>query len=262
MSGDLVTLKMDGDVAVVTLNDPATLNALSYAMGEQFQNVLDTVEKQARAMLLTGAGRGFCSGANLNGGFPSVKPEPADIDCGVGLETSINPMVSRLRDLSLPWISAVRGVAAGGGAPLALSADLVVASENARFVLAFARIGLVPDAGSFHILVRTIGRVRANELMLLGGELSATEAKTVGLVNRVVPDDDLDAEALALANRLAQAPASTRAVRRMTWAALDANWHDMLWTERVEQRAAGRTDDFSEGVAAFREKRPARFTGA
>jgi 2-(1,2-epoxy-1,2-dihydrophenyl)acetyl-CoA isomerase len=260
-SDRLVLLEQVGDVAIVRLNDPATLNALSIAMIDILLEILDQVERCARAMILTGSGKSFCSGANLKGGFPSRTADPAMLDCGAGLETHVNPLVSRLRAFSIPWISAVRGAAAGGGASLALAADLVVASETASFVQAFARIGLVPDAGALHLFVRTIGRVRANELMLLGGRLTAAEAQGLGLVNRVVSDEQLEEVAAAIARELADGPASLSVIRNLTWSALDEGWQDLLWAERVAQRDAGRTDDFREGVAAFREKRSVRFTG-
>ncbi|MFV0644289.1 MAG: enoyl-CoA hydratase-related protein [Sphingomonadaceae bacterium] len=257
-----IYLDQQGKIAIVRLNDPVTLNALSETMIETLQDVLDRVEASSRAMILTGTGKAFCSGANLNGGFPNRKADPAMLDCGVALETHVNPLVARLREFKIPWISAVRGVAAGGGASLALAGDMVIAADNASFIQAFARIGLVPDGGALHMLTRTVGRVRANELALLGGQLSAEEACSLGLINRVVPDDILDKAALELAGRLAEGAASLSVIRKLTWDALDQGWQDMLRAERVAQRDAGRTQDFQEGVAAFREKRPAKFSGA
>ena len=258
---DPVTLEYDGAVAIVTLNDPKTLNALTFPMFNRLREVLDEVELKARAMILSGSGKSFCSGANLAGGLSYKVEDPKDADCGEVLETHVNPAMSRLRTLNVPWVSAVRGSAAGAGASLALAGDLVVASETATFIQAFSRIGLVPDAGATHLLVRTIGRVRANELMLLGGKLSAEKALDWGLVNKVVADEKLEEEAMALASALANGPASIAAIRRLSWMAVDATFNDTLWNERELQRNAGRTEDFREGTAAFLEKRPAQFKG-
>ena len=168
-----------------------------------------------------------------------------------------------LRDLPIPWISAVQGAAAGVGASIALSADLIVAGENAYFLQAFRRIGLVPDGGATWLLSQAVGRVRAMELMLLGEKLPADKARAWGLINRVVPDDQIQSTALALASDLAAGP--TRAlgmIRQAAWAATSSDLDTALQTERTLQTQAGQTADFAEGVRAFFEKRPARFTGA
>lgn len=257
----IVALEWDGPVLTVRLNAPESLNALTYDMLDALLDALNLAEKKARAMVLTGAGASFCSGANLSGGLSRPKEDPADHDSGEALQSHINPAMSRLRGLSIPWISAVRGAAAGAGASFALAGDMIVASETAVFIQAFSRIGLVPDAGAHHLLVRTIGRVRANELMLLGGKMQASQALEWGLINRVVPDANLESEAGKIAQSLAQGPASLGTTRRMSWTALDDDWQTMLWAEREAQRSAGRSADFLEGVKAFREKRPARFKG-
>jgi 2-(1,2-epoxy-1,2-dihydrophenyl)acetyl-CoA isomerase len=170
--------------------------------------------------------------------------------------------MSKLRDLPMPWISSVRGAAAGVGASLALAGDMVVASETAFFLQAFSRIGLVPDGGSSHLLVKTIGRPRAMELMLLGDRLPAKTALEWGLINRVVPDTELEAASLELATRLAQGAASLKLIRKLAWTAVDGEWSKSLATERDLQRSAGRTADHREGVAAFFGKRPAAFKGS
>ncbi|WP_375383098.1 enoyl-CoA hydratase-related protein [uncultured Sphingomonas sp.] len=261
MSDPTLQLEWKGDVAIVRLNDPTTLNAITLGNIAAFAEALDAVEARARAMIVTGAGRAFCSGANLSGGMgDDVAPE--EFDAGSALETHINPLMQRLHDLRLPWITAVRGAAAGAGASLALAGDMIVASETAYFLQAFARIGLVPDAGSSHLLVRTIGRPRAMELMLLGEKLPAQTALAWGLINRIVPDDKLEADALALAQRLAAGPASLRAIRQVAWRAVDADWQEALSAERSLQLGAGRSADYREGVAAFQGKRAARFVGA
>jgi 2-(1,2-epoxy-1,2-dihydrophenyl)acetyl-CoA isomerase len=259
MSDDIVQLEWDGPLATLRMNDPATLNAVTIASLEAFDRALDEVNARGRAMILTGAGRGFCSGANIGAGMDTAS---VDYDAGAALDTHINPLMSKLRDLAVPWIAAVRGPAAGVGASLALAADMIVASENAYFLQAFSRIGLVPDGGSSHLLVRTIGRARASELMLLGEKLPAAKALEWGLVNRVVPDDQLEAAASELAVRLANGASSLRLIRRLAWSAVDGDWETTLSTERQLQGLAGRTADHREGVDAFMHKRAAAFTGA
>ena len=260
MSDTNLRLEWRDDIALVVLDNPGTRNAITLPMVTAFTSALDAIEGRARAMILTGAAPAFCSGANLAGGMGEA--DPADFDAGMVLETHINPLMQRLRRLGIPWITAVRGAAAGAGASLALAGDMIVASETAFFLQAFSRIGLVPDAGSTHLLVRTIGRPRAMELMLLGERLPARRALDWGLVNRVVADDALDAEALALARQLAAGAWSLRAIRKLTWDAVDESWDANLAAERTAQNLAGRTADYNEGVAAFLDKRPARFNGA
>lgn len=258
---DSVEIDYAGSVAIVRLADPATRNALTVAMVDALRECFEEVEESARAMILTGKGKNFCSGANLRGG---LQPKPADhplIDCGQPLETHINPLMAKLRGFRIPWISAVEGAAAGAGASLALAGDMVVVGDSARFVFAFSHRGLVPDAGATHMLVRTIGRVRANEVMMFGDSISAQEAQALGLVNKVVPDLAVASEALALARRLADGPACLTAIRRLSWQALDTGFEAMAQAEREAQFAAGRTADFREGVEAFLGKRAAQFKG-
>jgi 2-(1,2-epoxy-1,2-dihydrophenyl)acetyl-CoA isomerase len=261
MINPTLELEWEGEVAIVRLNDPATLNAITLDNIDAFSKALDEIEIRARAMIVTGTGRAFCSGANLARGMSEeVAPEP--FDAGLPLETHINPLMHRLRALPLPWITAVRGAAAGAGASLALAADMIVASETAYFLQAFSRIGLVPDGGSTHLLVRTIGRPRAMELMMLGDRLPARTAQHWGLINRVVPDECLEEEALELANQLAGGAWSLRSIRQLAWQAVDDGWDDALESERKMQREAGRTADYREGVAAFQAKRTAGFVGS
>jgi 2-(1,2-epoxy-1,2-dihydrophenyl)acetyl-CoA isomerase len=260
---DAAPLKLEwrDSIAIVRLDDPASLNALTFHVLDAFSRALDLVEERARAMVLTGVGRAFCSGANLSGGLSDKPVNSAEFDAGAVLESHINPLMRRLHDLAVPWVSAVNGAAAGAGASLALAGDVIVAGESAFFLQAFARIGLVPDAGSTHLIVRAIGRPRAMQLMLLGDRLPARTALEWGLINQVVPDEDLEAEGLALAGRLASGPQSLRAIRQLAWQAVDAGWDEMLAAERALQRDVGRTADFQEGVAAFLEKRAAAFRG-
>jgi 2-(1,2-epoxy-1,2-dihydrophenyl)acetyl-CoA isomerase len=257
-----IEFDMDGPIARVWLNDQSTLNAMSAGMVEDLQACFSEVEAKARVMVLAGRGEHFCSGANLAPGKLVSEPT-ADFDAGLTLETHFNPMVRRLRDLSIPWITCVSGAAAGVGCALALAGDLVIASRTAYFLMAFRRIGLVPDGGSAFLLTRSAGRVRAMEMMLLGDKIPAETAMEWGLVNRVVAPEELEATATEIAMRLATGPTRALALtRRSAWAAIESDLSTSLDIERRYQAEAGRTADFAEGVTAFREKRPARFIGA
>ncbi|WP_176593691.1 enoyl-CoA hydratase-related protein [Sphingobium sp. EM0848] len=253
MEYELIEVEYQGAVGILRLNQPDKLNAMSEAMAEEIAKAVDQIETSARVMVVTGAGRAFCSGADL-GEIPE--------DFGLVLETHINPLMTRLRNLSIPWISAVRGAAAGVGCSLALAADMILASETACFLQAFSKVGLCPDGGSSHLLARTIGRPRAMEMMLLGDRLPAGTALEWGLINRVAADDALESEALALAERLAHGPRSLSLIRAMAWHAVDADWQSALGRERRDQKTAGNSADCAEGIAAFLEKRKAVFTGA
>lgn len=262
MAYKTIELEHEGDVAVIRFNDPATLNAVTLATIEEVGAALDEISGSARAMVLTGAGRAFCSGANLSGGMGGGQSEGPP-DAGRSLETHINPLMLRLRDLPLPWVSAVKGSAAGVGCSFALAADIVVAGETAFFLQAFARIGLVPDGGSSWLLAKSIGRARAMEMMLLGERITAAKAFEWGMVNRLVTDEQVMPVALELAKALAAGPTKSLAmIRRMAWSAADTSFEDAMAIERDNQRDAGRTADHREGVVAFLSKRPARFTGA
>jgi 2-(1,2-epoxy-1,2-dihydrophenyl)acetyl-CoA isomerase len=216
----------------------------------------------ARAIVLTGEGRGFCSGANLQQG-PGGRALDADgkPDAGSALETVYNPLVTFMKDMAVPLVTAVNGPAAGVGCSLALLGDIVVAAESAYFLQAFRRIGLIPDGGSTYMLPRAIGKARAMEMALLGERVPAAKALEWGLINRCVPDAELMATALAIAGELARGPASLGLTRQAIWASLDSDWAAQLDHERRGQAIAGKTADFVEGVAAFLEKRPAAFKG-
>jgi 2-(1,2-epoxy-1,2-dihydrophenyl)acetyl-CoA isomerase len=247
-----------GDVAIIRLDDERTLNAISPQMAEELRHALVKVCTSSRVLILTGTGRGFCSGANLG----DLDPSAPEYDAGAVLDKHYNPLMLALRALPIPFVAAVNGTAAGLGCALALAADLVVAAESSYFLQAFRRVGLVPDGGSAFLLTRGAGRARAMEMMLLGEKIAATKALEWGLINRVVPAKDLDDTALALANELAAGPTKAlSAIRKMCWDALETGFGPQLESERVLQRDAGRTADHREGVAAFLQKRPASFTG-
>src|SRR3989344_710003 len=256
-----VKTSVDDGVGIITLSDPGTLNAAGLdLMGDLTAAFEDwAYGDKVRAIVITGEGRGFCSGANLSGGGAG-RPQPA-AGPNQSLIGTFNPFVSALRKSPKPLVSAVNGVAAGVGVSLALAADLAVAAESAYFLLAFRRIGLVPDGGATWMLPRLVGKARAMELMLLGEKLPAKTAVEWGLINKCVPDADLMGAAMQYAHALADGPASLGLTRNLVWDALDSSWQAQLEAEAYAQGAAQRTTDAREGVMAFVEKRPAKFTG-
>jgi len=254
-----LTIEQRGDVVLVTLNDPATLNAASETMVGDLTAALAKIasrEIPGRALILTGEGRGFCSGADLSAAAPGVP-----LDGGYLLETLFNPLLRSMRDFPIPIVTAVNGATAGIGSSLALMGDLIVASENAYFLQAFRRIGLAPDGGATWMLPRSLGKARAMELMLLGEKLSAAKALEWGLINRVTSAADLMPTAFELAQALADGPASLSMTRKLVWQGLASTHDEALDAERWTQVEAIATADASEGLLAFQEKRPAKFTG-
>jgi 2-(1,2-epoxy-1,2-dihydrophenyl)acetyl-CoA isomerase len=248
-------LDTDRKVAVITLNHDATINALSTAMVESLNAALDAVENGAfRALVLTGAGRGFCSGADIME-LPARRKEGA----GRVLERLFHPLIRRLRDWPAPIVTAVNGPAVGIGMSLALMGDLIVTSRAASFLLSFADIGLVPDGGLTWMLPRLIGLARARELALLADRLTADCALEWGLVNCVVDHAQLMDEAMGMARRLADGPAALPLTRRLFWD--EECFEAQLAREAAAQEQAGATDDFAEGLAAFQEKREPKFSG-
>lgn len=246
-------------VATITLDRPEALNALTIPMKRALLAALEAVaaDRSIRAVVLTGAGRAFCAGQDLR-----ERLEPGAPPLGEELRERYNPIVLALRALPQPVVAAVNGVAAGAGASLAFACDLRVAADTARFVLAFDRIGLVPDSGATWTLPRLVGAGRAAELALLGDAVTAEEALRIGLVGRVVPADELPGAARDLALRLAAgAPAALAATKRLLADAFDRDLAAALEAEAEAQDALGRTADHAEGIAAFTEKRPPRFSG-
>lgn len=269
MEFNKVKVDMDGDVAILTLNDPKALNAVSPDMLEGLADALewiDTPDNGVRCVVMTGEGRGFCAGANLAGGRPGERPgeqrSNAQPDAGQALEQKYHPILRKIRKLKMPFITAVNGPAAGVGMSFALMGDMVLAAKSSYFLQAFRRIGLVPDGGSTYLLPRLIGVARAKELSLLGEKLPADTALSWGLINRVYDDDALVSEAMAMAKELASGPTRTLGLIREAYAdSFDNTYEEQLDKERWLQREAGRTEDFKEGVKAFLEKRPAAFKG-
>ena len=257
MSDEILLEETQGGIATLTLNRPDALNALnSQLRGELLRAVKSAARDDAvRAVVITGAGRGFCAGADLRGGS-------GERDFRAILASEYNPLIEAIRASPKPVVASVNGVAAGAGMSLALAADLVVAAEEARFVPAFHRIGLVPDSGLARILVRALGRHRAFEILSGERQLSATEARDAGLVATVVPADGLSQATSELAARLAAGPTRGLALtKRLLALAEDATLADALEAEAALQDLAGRTDDHAEGVAAFAEKRNPAFRG-
>lgn len=244
-------------VATITIARPDRLNALSgQTVDELRAAVEETGGSGARCLLLTGEGRGFSSGADLAAG--SGLPD----DVGASLEKHFNPLLEALFALPIPVVAAVNGPCAGAGCSLALAADIVVAARSAYFLQAFVNIGLIPDAGATWLLPRLAGRARAMEMMMLGERVPAEQALEWGLISRVVEDEALESEAVALATRLALGPTvALGLIRKLAREAGHSTLSEALAAERAAQREAGRSEDFKAGVAAFLQKRQPRFEG-
>ena len=260
MTYSFITLEIDAAVGVLTLNRPDKLNSLTGAMHREVRGAIDAIEAQGcRAMILTGAGRGFCAGQDLADTEFDIAD---DFDAAEALERYYNPLVKRLKGLPFPVICAVNGVAAGAGANIALACDIVLAARSASFLQAFARIGLVPDAGGTWSLTRLLGEARAKGLAMLADPISAETAADWGMIWKVVDDEALMSEARALAERFAHQPTRAFALIKQAIHAASSNDFDtQLDVERRLQQQAGKTEDFREGVAAFLEKRKPTFKG-
>ena len=258
---DLVLVELDAEagVATVTLNRSDALNALTIPMKEQLLGAFRRLEREkaVRAVILTGAGRAFCAGQDLR-----ERLAPGAVPLGVEVRERYNPIIRAMRGLPKPIVGAINGVAAGAGASLAMACDLRIASESASVALAFGRVGLVPDSGASWFLPRLVGAAHAAELALLNEPVSAADALRIGLVGRVVPASELAAEAKAVAARLAAgAPKAIALTKRALNSAWDNDLEAALEYEAHLQDLAGRTQDHTEGMAAFMEKRAPRFSG-
>lgn len=259
-----VIAALECGVLTLMLNRPQRLNAMSHALIEAMNHELARArdDKDIRAVLLTGIGRGFCAGADLAGSGPGDSDTGGQRDLGAAMDRIFNPMVRAMRALPKPIVAAVNGVAAGGGANLALACDIVLAARSARFDQAFVRISLIPDLGGTWFLPHTVGDARARGLAMLGSSVPAEEAARMGMIWQVLDDGALMAEATKLARRLAAGPTlSYAAIKKAINSAATNTLDRQLDLERDSQRELGRSEDFKEGVAAFLAKRPANFTG-
>lgn len=265
MAYEHILLEEEAGVATLTINRPQMLNALHVGVIGEMIDTVDRLrdEGTARVLLLTGAGRGFSSGADLAGGGAGGGPVGAGpIDAGKVLETHFNPLMERLFALPMPVITAVNGVAAGAGCSYALSGDIVVAARSAYFLQAFVNIGLVPDVGSTWLLPRLVGKARAQAMMMLGERIPAETAEEWGMIWKCVDDDQLMPTAREIAAKLAKGPTRSYAlIRQGLRDCMDKSLSEGLMVERRNQLQAGRSADFVEGVSAFLQKRPAAFTG-
>lgn len=254
MSEPLVLTSNDGAVRTLTLNRPAALNSFTAAMHAELRAALDAAAHDAavRCVVVTGAGRGFCAGQDLN----DAGMAGADVDVGDVIERLYRPLALRVRSMPVPVVAAVNGVAAGAGANFALGCDIVVAARSASFIQAFSKIGLVPDCGGTWLLPHLVGRARALALAMTGDKLSAADAQAMGLIWQCVDDDAFADTVGALAQRLAAMPTQALAdTRRAIDTSAQLSYADALRLEADLQRELGRAHDYREGVAAFLEKR-------
>lgn len=258
---ETILLTREDGVAVITLNRPHVYNAFNQQMNRELLKALRDVARDpgVRCVVLTGAGKAFCSGQDLG---DRSDPNIGNFSLGESVRSRYNPLIRAIVEMEKPVLGAINGVAAGAGCSLALACDLRIVSDRARFIEAFVRVGLAPDSGSSYFLPKLVGLGRAMELAITGREVSAQEAVQIGLANRLVPHESFQEEALAWARQLADGP--TRAIgliKRALYKGADAALKEVLEYEAYMQELAGRTRDFREGVSAFMEKRQPRFRG-
>lgn len=259
---NFIVSDVQNGVMTLTLNRPERLNSFNDEMHRQLAEVLIQAERDEtiRCLLITGAGRGFCAGQDLND--RNVDPSGEAPDLGYSVETFYNPLMRRLAKLPKPVIAAVNGVAAGAGATLALGCDMVIAARSAKFIMSFSKLGLVPDCGGTWFLPRLTGRARAMGLALMGDTLSAEQAQQWGMIWQVVDDEQLGETARQLATHFASQPTfGLGLIKKALYASETHSLDAQLDLERDYQRLAGRSEDYREGVSAFLARRPATFKG-
>jgi 2-(1,2-epoxy-1,2-dihydrophenyl)acetyl-CoA isomerase len=258
MAYETIDFKLEGGVARLTLNRPDRLNSFTVQMHGEVADALGKLDG-ARCLVITGAGRGFCAGQDLND--RAVAPGEA-VDLGESVERYYNPLIRKLTSLPMPVIARVNGVAAGAGANIALACDIVIAARSAKFIQSFAAIGLIPDSGGTWLLPRLVGQARALGLALTGEPLAAQTAAEWGLIWKAVEDDQLDAEVDGLAAKFARgAPLGLAAIKRMIRESWGQSLDEELERQRDAMRELGFSEDYREGVRAFMEKRAPNFTG-
>ncbi len=257
MRYDTITLDIEDGLAILTLNRPETLNGLNTQMRAEIPYAVKAAEKSARALVITGAGRAFCSGQDLGDGA-----DVADLDLERTLRDEYSPLLEAIVNCSIPTLAAVNGAAAGAGANLALACDVTIAAESAYFMQAFARIGLIPDAGGTYVMPRTMGMAKAMGAALFADKITARQADDWGMIWEAVADADFETHWLKRATYLANGPTHAfSAMKRVIRASWRNDLESQLMLEAGEQGACGHSRDFKEGVLAFLQKRPASFEG-
>lgn len=261
MKYETIEYYVDNGVAKIQLSRPQRYNSFTESMHKEMRLALKQVAADGllRCLIITGIGKGFCTGQDLNDRYAMVSEGRPDL--GSSLEKNYNRLVQTISELKIPVICAINGVAAGAGVSLALACDIVIACQSAKFVFAFSKVGLVPDAGGSWTLVKALGLPRARALALLGETLTAEQAHSMGLIWKSVPDDALEDETLTTARRLATMPAQGLALtKRALVSAAANNFDEQLTLEAQLQTVAGRSPDYAEAVKAFVEKRPPKFS--
>lgn len=256
-----ILVREEQRIGYLTLNRPEVLNSFNEQMHREVAIILEqwASADEIKVIVISGSGKGFCAGQDLNARQPGVIDRP-DFDAGASLENFYNPLILTISTMSKPVLAAVNGVAAGAGANIALACDIVVAKSSAHFIQSFVKVGLIPDAGGTWLLPRLVGQARAKGLSLLGDKISATQALNWGLIWDVFEEDHFEAQVTALAERLAQQPSSSMAlIKKSLHLSEQNNLAQQLQVEREFQRLAGQSANYREGVNAFKQKRRAQF---